>query len=100
MLERLIGWLRGPTRRPRVLLVTKRGECGLCTEAKAELAAAARDVPFDLAERAIEDDPELTAAHALEVPVVFVDGKKLFFGKVPPLLLRRALRNAASRTGP
>jgi glutaredoxin len=93
----LLDALRGPRRRPRVLLVTKRGGCGLCDEAKELLANAAADTPLDLEERAIEDDPALHAAHALEVPVVFIDGEKRFFGKVSPLLLKKALRAAAAR---
>ncbi|MBI3722947.1 glutaredoxin family protein [bacterium] len=90
----LLDRLRGPARRPRVLLVTKM-ECPLCEEAKAELEHASSEVAFDLELRSIEDDPELARAHALEVPVIFVDGKKKLFGRVSRTLLLRELRGAA-----
>ena len=99
-LRAIIDLLRGPKRRPRVVLVTKRSGCDLCVEAKEALVSAARDVAFDLEERAIEDDATLRAAHALEVPVVFIDGEKRFFGRVSRLLLRRALRAASSAADP
>jgi hypothetical protein len=41
--------------------------------------------------RDITNDPALLAEHGLEVPVVFIDGRKRFFGRVDPVLLRRAL---------
>jgi glutaredoxin len=78
---------------PHVLLVSKR-VCPLCDEAKHALDAAAREIAFTLETRLVDDDPALHAAHALEVPVVFIDGKKKFFGKVSPLLLKRELRAA------
>ena len=81
-------------RAPRVLLVSK-SECPLCDEAKHALEVVGGEIPFALEVRRIEDDEALRAAHALEVPVVFIDGKKMFFGKVSPLLLRRELRAAA-----
>jgi glutaredoxin len=81
--------------KPRVLLVSKR-VCPLCDEAKHALERAAAEVPFELEVRLIDDDERLREAHALEVPVVFIDGKKKMFGKISPLLLLRELR-AASR---
>ena len=81
-------------RTPRVLLVSK-GDCPLCDEAKHELDHARGLVPFELEVRSIDTDEALRAAHALEVPVIFVDGKKKFFGKVSDLLLVRELRAAA-----
>ncbi len=81
-------------RTPRVLLVSK-SECPLCDAAKHALEVVGAEILFALEVRRIEDDEALRAAHALEVPVVFVDGKKRFFGQVSPLLLRRELRVAA-----
>jgi glutaredoxin len=90
VLDRLLG----TRRRPRVLLVSKT-ECPLCDEAREELDHARAEVDFELEVRKIDDDAELRAAHALEVPVIFIDGKKKFFGKVSRLLLVRELRGAA-----
>jgi glutaredoxin len=77
-----------------VLLVSK-SECPLCDEAKDELEHARRQVSFELEVRSIDSDDALRAAHALEVPVIFIDGKKKFFGKVSGVLLLRELRGAA-----
>ncbi len=82
-------------RRPSVLLVSKK-VCPLCDEAKHALESAGKQVAFDLEVRLIDDDPALHAAHSLEVPVVFIDEKKKFFGRVTALMLIRELR-AASR---
>jgi glutaredoxin len=80
----------------RVLLVSKK-ECPLCDEAKhAREAAAASGAAFELEVRSVDEDPALRAEHALEVPVIFIDGKKEFFGKDSPLLLRRELRAAGA----
>jgi glutaredoxin len=92
----LLDRILGPKRRPRVVLVT-RSECPLCDEAKDALAHAQSVVPFDLEVKSIDADEALRKEHALEVPVVFVDGKKRFFGRVAPLLLHRELRAAARR---
>ena len=55
------------------------------------LRAEGRRARFTLTVRDITNDPALLAEHGLEVPVVFIDGRKRFFGKVDPVLLRRAL---------
>lgn len=83
-------------RRPRVMLVSKE-DCPLCDEAREALEAALRAVPAELETRKLEDDPALAAAHRDEVPVVFIDGAKRFFGRVEPRSLLRALRIAARR---
>jgi glutaredoxin len=86
----------GRTRKPRVLLVTK-AECPLCDDAKEALERARGKVAFELEVRSIEADEALREAHALEVPVLFIDGKKKFFGRVEPLLLARELSVASRR---
>jgi glutaredoxin len=85
--ERLLG--ERPS--PRVLVVTK-AECPLCDEAKEALERARTHVAFELETRTIEDDPALRQAHALEVPVIFVNGRKALWGKISPVLLLRELR--------
>ena len=69
--------------------------CPLCDEAREALDHARGEIDFELEVVKIEDDEALRAAHALEVPVIFIDGKKKFFGRVSPLLLVRELRGAA-----
>lgn len=91
-------WPFRPRRRPRVRVVSK-SDCPLCDELLETLARLAGRHPHELEVVKIEDDPELAARHALEVPVVFVDGEKRFFGKVDERLLARRLTIAARSPG-
>jgi glutaredoxin len=72
---------------PHVVLYTRPG-CHLCDDALALLAR------HGLAPQAIVDidaDPELHARYTDCVPVVTIDGKIRFRGRVNELLLRRVL---------
>ncbi len=73
-----------------VTIYTKR-DCPLCDEAKEVLAAAGRRHALEVAWVDIAGDPELEALYGLEVPVVFVAGRKRFFGHVSPALLEKAI---------
>jgi hypothetical protein len=86
-----------PSGQPPAVVLYKKAGCHLCDLALDLLRAEARRTPFTLTVRDITNDPALLAEHGLEVPVVFVDGKKRFFGKVDPVLLRRAV---ARRSAP
>jgi glutaredoxin len=74
-----------------VVVLYKKARCPLCDEALAVLGAELRRTRFELEVRDITNDPELLAVHGNEVPVVFIDGRKRFFGHVDPVLFRRAV---------
>src|SRR4029078_8691019 len=74
---------------PAVVLYKKAG-CHLCDVALDLLRAEAKRTPLALPVLDITNDPVLLAEHGLEVPVVFIDGRKRFFGRVDPVLLRGA----------
>jgi glutaredoxin len=80
-----------PSGQPRSVILYKKERCPLCDEALEVLRTEARRKSFTLTVRDITHDPELLAAHGQEVPVVFIDGRKQFFGHVDPVLFRRAL---------
>lgn len=42
----------------------------------------------------VDTDPELKARYDWHVPVVTIDGRERFFGRVDPVLLRRLLAGA------
>jgi glutaredoxin len=69
------------------IVYTRQG-CHLCEEAEALLQQ------FGLAVREVDIDaqPELRARYNECVPVVLIDGKERFRGRVDPRLLRRLLR--------
>lgn len=79
-----------------VTIYSKPG-CHLCHEAK---EAILRVSPFklELKEVNIQEDPELMRAYGEEIPVVFIQGRKAFKGRVEERRLLRLLREAASRT--
>jgi glutaredoxin-like protein DUF836 len=79
---------RGPA--PRLTLYTKT-DCELCHAAKATLLALQRDLAFELDEVDITTDPALYDAFCTEIPVGYLDGRKLFKYRVDPAQLRRQL---------
>ena len=71
---------------PEVVLYTRKG-CHLCDDAAALLrrhGLAPREIDIDA-------DPALVARFTNCVPVVVIDGKERFRGRVSELLLRRLL---------
>ena len=70
-----------------VVLYTRRG-CCLCDEAKALLERHG----LQPEERDIDADPHLHEMYTECVPVVVIDGKERFRGRVDEVLLRRLLR--------
>ncbi|HEX9641485.1 MAG TPA: glutaredoxin family protein [Candidatus Krumholzibacteria bacterium] len=80
-----------------VTLYTGRG-CHLCEEARWLLEAVRARVPFVLREVRIDGQAELEERYRSELPVVELDGTKLFKYRVDPAALERALR-ARRRVG-
>ncbi|MEO6996892.1 MAG: glutaredoxin family protein [Terracoccus sp.] len=74
----------------RVLLLGRPG-CHLCDEARAVIERVAADVGVSWEEQSVDDDPDLLARYADQVPVTFVDGRRHDFWKVDEARLRRAL---------
>jgi glutaredoxin len=72
---------------PKVRLYTRQG-CHLCDDAKAIL------LRYGLSpqEIDIDADPQLQGRYNTCVPVVEIDGKERFRGRVDEILLRRLLR--------
>jgi glutaredoxin len=69
-----------------VVLYTRAG-CHLCDEAERLL------VQFGLnpKEVDVDSDPALVERHGLRVPVVEINGRERFFGRIDPVLLRRII---------
>ncbi|MGE0610304.1 MAG: glutaredoxin family protein [Pirellulales bacterium] len=72
---------------PEVILYTRRG-CHLCDDARDLLQRhGLRPQSVD-----IDEDPALQARFTQCVPVVFIDGRERFRGRIDEVLLRRLLR--------
>jgi glutaredoxin len=74
-----------------VLFYTRTG-CHLCDEAWEVVTAAQRRYGFTLERVDVDADPALAAAHGECVPVLAIDGKVRFRGRVNLVLLERMLR--------
>jgi glutaredoxin len=74
----------------RVVFYTRRG-CHLCDDAWALLQRAQRRHGFVLEAADVDADPALRERFGLTVPVVEVNGKVRFRGRVSPVLLDRLL---------
>jgi hypothetical protein len=74
----------------RVLLYSRTG-CHLCDVAWQQLEAARLRYYFSLETVDIETDPELVAKHGNEIPVVVINGRIRFRGRINPVLLERLL---------
>jgi glutaredoxin len=72
-------------------------ECSLCSEALEALDHIQKSIPCDLTVHKIDHDEQLFEKHRYEVPVVFIDGRKSFFGKIDPRSLERSLKIASRR---
>lgn len=76
-----------------VTLYTRQG-CHLCEDAHAVLEKSRQRHPFHLDIIDVDADPQLVAQYNECVPVVMIDGKVRFRGRVDLVLLERTLRGA------
>jgi hypothetical protein len=79
----------GNRRFERLIIYTRAG-CHLCDEARATLNKYAGFLP-PIVEVDIDADPELVSRFSTCVPVIEVDGKVRFRGRVNEVLLRRLI---------
>jgi glutaredoxin len=78
-------------RAPKVVLYSAPG-CSLCDEMKAQLTAAQAGVPFELREVDISGDAGLELSFRSEIPVLFVEGRKVAKYRITSEALLRALQ--------
>ena len=71
--------------------IYSRPGCHLCDEMKAVVKQVGATVPLALDEINISADPELERLYGLEIPVLFVAGKKVAKYRVGEQELRRIL---------
>ena len=81
---------------PRRLTVFHAEGCHLCERALAQLRALRDELGFELQEVAIDGDPQLEERYREWLPVVELDGERLFVYYVQEDALRRRLAGAQS----
>jgi glutaredoxin len=77
------------------LTLYTRPDCHLCKEMKEVVAEVAKDFPHTLTEIDISGNPEWESRFGLEIPVLFVNGRKAFKYRVTT----KGLRNRLKREG-
>jgi glutaredoxin len=80
----------GPIMR-KITVYSKTG-CSLCVEAVDEIERVQREIPFELEEVDIEDDPALKEKYGHLIPVVELDGRVVFEYFVDAVRLRTLLK--------
>jgi hypothetical protein len=82
-----------PSAGRHILFYTRHG-CPLCDEAWDIVEAAQRKHGFPVERIDVDEDPALAKRHGDCVPVVAIDGKVRFRGRVNAVLLERMLRGS------
>jgi glutaredoxin len=77
------------------VVIYSRPGCHLCEEAKANMRAAGCDDEFILDEVNIDEDPALRDSFQFDIPVVFINGVKVFKHRVEPREFKRKLAKLA-----
>lgn len=92
----MLTWLRRRRPRPDLTFVmfTRQG-CHLCDDAWELLHRRQREHQFTLEAKDVDGDPQWQAAYGECVPVVLVNGKVRFRGRVNEVLLDRLLQAPA-----
>jgi glutaredoxin len=80
-----------------VTLYTRPG-CHLCDEAKSQIAPLLAEFGAQLREVNVDSDPALQALYNLDVPVIFLDGRKIAKHRVDTGQFRRQLLEARRRS--
>jgi glutaredoxin len=79
-----------------ITLYTKPG-CHLCDEAKTALQRLREQFAFELREIDITTDPALYETFREEIPIGYLDGRKIFKYRIDPALLQRQLHRRRGR---
>jgi len=77
------------------IVIYSRRDCHLCDEAKAALARSTAGFPVQLTEIDVDGDAQLRERYGHQVPVVLLDGRKIFKFRVDETRLSRRLRRGA-----
>jgi glutaredoxin len=85
-------WLTSQRPEPAEVVLYTRAGCHLCDDARAVLETAAQRYAMHIQTVDVDTDAALAARYGLEVPVVMIDGRLRFRGRVNPVLLERLMR--------
>lgn len=91
-LGRLIGQVPADRGAPIEIDMYTRNGCCLCDSAQAELDRLRSKYPFNLRLIDIDQNPDLVRQYGECVPVLVIEGRERFRGRINRVLLERQLR--------
>ena len=71
--------------------ILSKSDCHLCDEAKQTIERVTKRLPIDIEVVDIEKDPELFNQYRYDIPVIFLDERKIFKHRVDEQKLKRIL---------
>jgi glutaredoxin len=72
--------------------ILSKPDCHLCEEAKEAIQRVTKRLPIDLEVINIQNDPELFNQYRYDIPVIFLDDRKIFKHRVDEEKLKKILR--------
>jgi glutaredoxin len=78
-----------------IVIIYSRPGCHLCQEAKATILSSGCSDEFELREVNIDEDRDAMERYQNDIPVVFINGVKVFKHTVDPAEFKRKLRRLA-----
>lgn len=75
-----------------IITIYSKPGCHLCDEAKANILAAGCNNEFTIEELNIEEDATLKERFQYDIPVIFINGIKVFKHRVDPREFKQKLR--------
>ena len=78
-----------------IVTIYSRPGCHLCDDAKANILSARDELDFDIEEVDIDSDPVLREQYGYDIPVVLINGIKVFKHRVDTGEFRRKLLRIA-----
>ena len=79
-----------------IVIIYSRPGCHLCEQAKAAILSAGCSDDFELHEVNIDEDPVALQRYQNDIPVIFINGVKVFKHRVDPKEFKRKLRHLAA----
>lgn len=79
------------------ITIYSKKDCHLCEEAKALLVRFANQYPIEIEELNIEEDEGLFEKYRDEIPVIFLNGRKLFKYRIDEKKLRKVIQSALTQ---
>lgn len=76
-----------------VFTLYTKDQCCLCEQAKKAISRVAKDYPIDLLEIDITTEPTVFDKYRYIIPVLWINGKEVFRGKIAEFWIRRELKN-------